>query len=111
MPRTNSTVKIVEGKVIFSQEIIDYFENLRTIENSEWIDKYFNVLMKDDNIDAEKFNMHHIRPCCTFKDEEHKNRKQTQKLGDEFNGNLIKLSVYNHFLHIFIYGKFLIFEI
>ena len=39
------------------------------------------------------------------------NRKQTQKLGDEFNENLIKLSVYNHFLHIFIYGKFLIFEI
>ena len=107
MPRTNSTVKIVDGKVVFSQEIIDYFENLRNEENSEWIDKYFDVLMKDDNIDAEKFNMHHIRPCCTFKDEEHKNRKQTQKLGDEFNGNLIKLSVYNHFFaHFYLWKIF-----
>ena len=45
MPRTNSTVKIVGGKVVFSQEIIDYFENIETKENSEWIKKYFNYFV------------------------------------------------------------------
>ena len=54
MPRRNSTIKIVDGKVVFSQEIIDYFENLRTIENSEWIDKYFNALRDESNLGAKK---------------------------------------------------------
>ena len=96
MPRTNSTIKIVNSKVVFSQEIIDYFENLRNEETSEWIDKYFDVLNDENNLTSEKYNIHHIRPCHTFKDKEHKTRKQTKPLADEFNGNLIKLSVYNH---------------
>lgn len=29
-----SNVKIEDGKVIFSQEILDYFESIRTEENS-----------------------------------------------------------------------------
>lgn len=33
-----------------------------------------------------------------FKDEEHKNRKETLPLGNKFKGNIIKLSVYNHLL-------------
>lgn len=107
MPRRNSTVKIVDGKVVFSQEIIDYFENLRTVENSEWIDKYFDVLSDEENINAEKFEIHHILPCFTFKDKEHKMRKETQKLADKFNNNLIKLSIYNHlFAHYYLWKIF-----
>ena len=98
MAKRNSTVEIKDGKVVFSQEVLEYFENLRNEENSKWIDKYFKVLNDASNLGAEKYNLHHIRPCCTFKDETHKNRSQTQKLGDEFNGNIIKISVYNHLL-------------
>lgn len=103
----NSTVEIKDGKVIFSTEILEYFENLRNKENSEWIDKYFDVLSDENNLTAEKYNIHHIRPCCTFKDKEHKNRKQTQKLADKFNGNLVKLSIYNHFFaHYYLWKIF-----
>lgn len=92
---------------VFSFEVLDYFDSITTNENFEWIEKYFNVLIKDENKTAEKFNTHHIRPCCTFKDENHKNRKQTQKLGDEFNGNIIKLSIYNHiFAHFYLWKIF-----
>ena len=107
MPRRNSTVEIVDGKVVFSEEVLSYFDNLRTEENSAWIDGYFDVLMKEENKTAEKFNMHHIRPCCTFKDETHKNRTQTKPLADKFNGNLIKLSIYNHFFaHYYLWKIF-----
>lgn len=103
----NSTVEIKNDKVVFSQEIIDYFENLRNEKTSEWIDKYFEVLSDESNLISEKYNIHHIRPCCTFKDKEHKNRKQTQKLADKFNGNLIKLSIYNHFFaHYYLWKIF-----
>ena len=104
---TNSTVEIKYGKVLFSKEILEYFESLRNEETSEWIDKYFEVLSDENNLTSEKYNIHHIRPCCTFKDKEHKNRKQTQKLADKFNGNLIKLSVYNHFFaHYYLWKIF-----
>ncbi len=92
------TVKIKDGKVIFSDEILNYFESIKTEENSIWINKYFEVLSDENNLSAIKYNFHHIRPCFTFKDKEHKNRKQTQKLGDDFNGNIIKLSIYNHLI-------------
>ena len=98
MPRRNSTVKIVDGKVVFSKEILEYFESIRNGENSIWIDKYFEYLSDESNLSATKYNLHHIRPCCTFKDEEHKNRKETLPLGDAFKGNIIKISVYNHLL-------------
>ena len=98
MPRRNSTVEIVDGKVVFSEEVLSYFESIRTEENSIWINKYFEYLSDEENLTATKYNLHHIRPCCTFKDEEHKNRHETQPLGDEFKGNLIKISVYNHLL-------------
>ncbi len=63
--------------------------------------------MKEENETAEKFNKHHIRPCCTFKDETHKNRSQTKPLADKFNGNLIKLSIYNHFFaHYYLWKIF-----
>lgn len=98
MPRRNSTVEIVDGKVVFSQEVLSYFESIRTEENSVWIDKYFEYLNDESNLVAEKYNLHHIRPCCTFKDEEHKNRKETEPLADKVEGNIIKLSIYNHLL-------------
>ena len=56
----------------FSFEVLDYFDSICTDENYEWIVKYFDVLMKEENKTAEKFNMHHIRPCFSFKDKEHK---------------------------------------
>lgn len=80
----------------FSFEVLDYFDSLTTDENYEWIVRYFDTLIKEENETAEKFNKHHIRPCFSFKDKEHKNRKETQKLADKFNDNLIKLSIYNH---------------
>ena len=98
MPKRYSTVEIVDGKVVFSKEVLSYFESIRNEENSEWIDKYFEYLSDDSNLTATKYNLHHIRPCCTFKDEEHKNRKETLPLGNKFKGNIIKLSVYNHLL-------------
>lgn len=107
MSMINSTVEIKNGKVVFSEEVLEYFENLRNEENSEWIDGYFDVLSNVSNFDSKKYNQHHIRPCCTFKDENHKNRSQTQELGDAFNGNIIKLSVYNHrFAHFYLWKIF-----
>ena len=98
MSKRNSTVKIVDGKVVFSQEIINYFENLRNEENSEWIDKYFGYLSDENNLTAEKYNGHHIIPCFVFKDKTHRTRKETEPLADKVEGNIIKLSIYNHLL-------------
>ena len=98
MPIRKITVKIENGKVVFSDEILNYFESIRTKENSVWIDKYFEVLKDESNLSTTKFNLHHIRPCFTFKDKEHKNRKDSQILADEFKENIIKISTYNHIL-------------
>lgn len=107
MPIRKANVKIENGKVVFSQEILDYFESIRTEENSIWIDKYFDVLSNPSNFNAEKYNIHHIRPCFTFKDEMHQIREETEPLADEFNENLIKLSVYNHlFIHYYLWKIF-----
>lgn len=107
MSMINSTVEIKNGKVVFSEEVLEYFENLRNEENSEWINKYFKVLSDESNLSAEKYNLHHIRPCFTFKDNEHRKRRETKPLGDKFNGNLIKLSIYNHlFAHYYLWKIF-----
>ena len=107
MVNENSTIEIKDDKVVFSTEVLSYFESLRNEETNEWIDKYFEVLSDSSNFNAEKYNIHHIRPCYTFKDKTHKNRKQTENLADEFNGNLIKLSVYNHMkAHYFLWKIF-----
>ena len=102
--------KFTENSVysqFFSFEVLDYFDSICTDENYEWIVKYFDVLMKEENKTAEKFNMHHIRPCCTFKDEEIRTRKQTLFLANKFNRNLIKLSIYNHlFAHFYLWKIF-----
>lgn len=80
----------------FSFEVLDYFDSICTDENYKWIVKYFNILMKKENKTAEKFNDHHIRPAFTFRDDNHKNRKETKSLANEVNGNIIRLSVQNH---------------
>ena len=80
----------------FSFEVLDYFDSICTDENYKWIVKYFNVLMKKENKTAEKFNDHHIKPAFTFRDDNHKNRKETKSLANEVNGNIIRLSVQNH---------------
>ena len=98
MPRRNSTVEIADGKVVFSEEVLSYFDNLRTEENSIWINKYFEYLSDEENLTAEKYNGHHIIPCFVFKDENHKTRKETEFLADKVEGNIIKLSIYNHLL-------------
>ena len=98
MPRRNSTVEIVDGKVVFSKEVLEYFESIRTEENSAWIDKYFEYLSDESNLSAEKYNGHHIIPCFTFKDETHRTRKETEPLADKIEGNIIELSIYNHLL-------------
>ena len=99
-----SNVKIENCKVIFSKEILDYFESLRNDKTSEWIDKYFDTLSDTSNFNAPKYNIHHIRPCFTFKDKEHKNRKQTEKLANEFDENRIKLSIENHIIiHFYLW--------
>ena len=42
--------EIKNGKVVFSKEILNYFENLKTEENSKWINKYFDVLFDSSNL-------------------------------------------------------------
>ena len=80
---------------------------MRNEENSEWVNKYFKVLSDESNLNAEKYNLHHIRPCFTFKDNEHRKRRETKPLGDKFNGNLIKLSIHNHlFAHYYLWKIF-----
>lgn len=106
MTRTKFNENSIYSQV-FSFEVLDYFDSIATEENYNWIEKYFDILMKDENINAEKFEIHHIRPCCTFKDKEHRTRKQTLPLANKFDGNLIKLSVYNHiFAHFYLWKIF-----
>ena len=55
--------------------------------------------MSDEgNLDTVKYREHHIIPCFVFKDETHKNRKETKPLADKVEGNVIKLSIYNHII-------------
>ena len=44
MANRNSTVEIVDGKVVFSTEILSYFESIRNEKNGVWINKYFECL-------------------------------------------------------------------
>jgi len=98
MPRRNSTVEIKDGKVVFSEEVLNYFESIRTEENGVWIDKYFEYLSDESNLTTEKYNGHHIIPCFAFKDETHRTRKETEPLANKVEGNTIELSIHNHLL-------------
>lgn len=107
MSTNDSNITVKNNQVQFSKEVLEYFKSIETKENKEWINKYFGVLSNVSNLTAEKYNKHHIRPVFTFKDKEHKNRRQTEKLGNEFNGNIIKVSIYNHlFAHFYLWKIF-----
>ena len=62
---------------------MSYFESIRNEENSIWIDKYFEYLSDESNLIATKYRKHHIIPCFSFKDENHKTRKETLSLADK----------------------------
>lgn len=95
------------GDMILSDKILNYIIDWKTDENSKWIDKYIEVLMDSSNLDIKKYNNHHIIPCFIFKDEHHKNRTESQKLADNLEGNIVKLSIYNHiFAHYYLWKIF-----
>lgn len=96
MGSLHSTVTIIENQVVFSKEILEYFESLRNEETNEWVDKYIKFLSDTSNFDAPKYNIHHIKPCWLFKDKINNTRNKQQKLADAIDGNLIKLSIKNH---------------
>ena len=79
MSRRKSNVKIENGKVVLSDEVLKIIESWRTEENSIWIDKYKLILLDTSNISAEKFRSHHIIPVFLFKDEIYSNRKKSVK--------------------------------
>ena len=92
---------------VFSFEVLSYFNSITTDENYEWIIKYFDVLMKDENINTKKFDNHHIIPCALLKDENHKVRNETVILANKIDDNLIKLSYENHIIaHYFLWKIF-----
>lgn len=105
MGMLHSTVTIVENQVVFSKEILEYFESLRNEETNEWIDKYIEVLSDTSNFDAPKYNIHHIKPVFTFKTKELNTRRKAEKVANKFNENMIKLSIYNHILAHFYLWK------
>ena len=59
MGMLHSTVTIIENQVVFSKEILEYFESLRNEETNEWVDKYIEVLSDTSNFDAPKHNPNH----------------------------------------------------
>ena len=79
MGSLHSTVTIIENQVIFSKEILEYFESLRNEETNKWVDKYIEVLSDTSNFDTPKYNIHHIKPCWLFKDETHKTRRKQER--------------------------------
>ena len=105
MPRRKNMIKIENGKVVFSKEILEYFESLRNEETREWVDKYIEVLSDTSNFDAPKYNIHHIKPVFTFKTKELNTRRKAEKVANQLCGNKIKLSIYNHILAHFYLWK------
>lgn len=63
--------------------------------------------MEPSNLTASKYEVHHIRPIFTFKDETHTNRNECIKFANQFNENLIRLSIKNHMIaHYFLWKIF-----
>ena len=98
-------IKIENSKVVFSKEILEYFESLRNEETNKWIDKYIEVLSDTSNFNAPKYNIHHIKPVFTFKTKELNTRRKAEKVANQLCGNRIKLSIYNHILAHFYLWK------
>ena len=104
MSTSKPNTKIINSKVAFSNEVLNYINKWRTNENSKYIDEYMKVLLNPSNIIATKFEIHHIIPAFTFRDENHKNRKETIKLADKITENKIKLSLkYHKLAHYYLW--------
>lgn len=107
MSTSKPNTKIINGKVAFSNEVLNYINKWRTNENSKYIDEYMKVLLNPSNIIATKFEIHHIIPAFTFRDGNHKNRKETIKLADKVTENKIKLSLkYHKLAHYYLWKIF-----
>lgn len=107
MSTSKPNTKIINGKVALSNEVLNYINKWRTNENSKYIDEYMKVLLNPSNIIATKFEIHHIIPAFTFRDENHKNRKETIKLADKITENKIKLSLkYHKLAHYYLWKIF-----
>lgn len=107
MSKKKSNVKIENGKVILSDEVLSYFESWKTEENSEYIKRYKEVLLDSSNLEDNEFDIHHIIPAFIFADETHTTRNEMLSVADNIEGERIKLSHNNHILaHYFIWKIF-----
>ena len=97
MVKSKVNAKIENGKVVLSQEVLNTLESWKTSEETaKLVEQYKEILLDPSNLTAPKFRQHHIIPVFMFKNETHKNRKETEPLANKIEGNKIKLSIYNH---------------
>ena len=61
MSKKKPNVKIENGKVILSDEVLSYFKSWETEENFEYIKRYKEVLLDSSNLVDDEFDIHHIR--------------------------------------------------
>ena len=107
MSKKKPNVKIENGKVILSNEVLNYFKSWETKENSEYIKRYKEVLLDSSNLEDNEFDIHHIIPAFIFADETHTTRNEMLSVADSIEGERIKLSHNNHILaHYFIWKIF-----
>ena len=107
MSKKKPNVKIENGKVILSDEVLNYFKSWETEENSEYIKRYKEVLLDSSNLEDNEFDIHHIIPAFVFADETHTTRNEMLSIADNIEGERIKLSHNNHILaHYFIWKIF-----
>lgn len=76
MTRREPNIKIENNKVVLSCFVLSVIYDWMTKENSEYVEKYIEVLLDPSNLIAEKYEVHHIIPICLFKDKKHRNRKK-----------------------------------
>lgn len=107
MSTSKPNIKIINSKVVFSNDVMKYINSWRTEENSEYIDEYIKILSEPSNFIATKFEIHHIIPVFIFKNKTHINRRETEKLANKITENKIKLSLKNHKLaHYYLWKIF-----
>ena len=107
MSKKKPNVKIENGKVILSDEVLSYFKSWETEENFEYIKRYKEVLLDSSNLVDDEFDIHHIIPAFIFADETHTTRNEMLSVADNIEGERIRLSHNNHILaHYFIWKIF-----
>ena len=107
MSKKKPNIKIENGKVILSNEVLNYFKSWETKENSEYIKRYKEVLLDSSNLEDNEFDIHHIILAFIFADETHTTRNEMLSVADNIEGERIRLSHNNHILaHYFIWKIF-----